>query len=31
MTQQNKLYKEALTARQVQIMTKNVSIPSSGD
>jgi hypothetical protein len=31
MTQQNKLYKKAPTERQVQIMTKNVSVPSSGD
>jgi hypothetical protein len=31
MTQQNKLYMEALKVRQVQIMTKKVSVPSSGD
>jgi hypothetical protein len=31
MTQQNKLYKKAPTARHVQIMTKNISVPSSGD
>jgi hypothetical protein len=31
MAQQNKLYKKALTKRQAQIMTKNVSVPSSGD
>jgi hypothetical protein len=31
MTQKNKLYMKFLTTGQVQIMTKNVSFPSSGD
>jgi hypothetical protein len=30
MTQEDKLYKKARTKRQVQIMTKKVSVPSSG-